>query len=168
MKTGNYLIAKYKKVLDSAEIFSHIGNNKITGGSMKENIAIKELENAKRKILQTHLKKEMLEEFDSIERAINILRGQQESAPLVSQAPGGPTPPASSLQGLVINAVVDLIHKRGRQVSNDEIINYLEEKQISLGSSKNKRGALASMLFKESNKSDGKIKQVERGKYYLK
>ena len=123
---------------------------------MKENIAITELENAKRRILQANLKKEVLEELESIEKAINVLKGQSGSSPTI-HALHAPLPPASSMQGLVINAIIELIHMKGRQVSNGEILSYLEEKQISLGKMKNKAAAL-----------DGKIKQVERGKYYLK
>jgi hypothetical protein len=132
---------------------------------MKHDIAVEELENAKRKILRENLKPDVLDKLESIEKAINILKGRDTSS---SRGEMPSMPPASSLQGLVVNAVVELIHKTGRQVRNEEILAYLDEKQITLGKAKNKNGALASILYQENKRTDGKIKQVSRGVYYIK
>ena len=76
---------------------------------------------------------------------------------------------SSSVRGRVIDAVVELVHKSGRQVTNKEIMAYvIEEKQLSLGNVKNKVTGLGAILSQESKKTTGRIKQVSRGVYDLK
>lgn len=133
---------------------------------MAQNIAVNELENARKKILREHLKKEVLEQLESIEKAIALLKSQQDVSASIS--PNSSALPATSLQALVVNAVVELIHRAGRPVRNEEILAFLDEKQITLGDAKNKNGALAGILFQENKRKDGKIKRVTRGTYHLK
>lgn len=133
-----------------------------------ENIALQELEKLKRKILQDHLDADTLAQFESIEKAINFLSGQQVLQPAVAPVADAPTLNGNSIQSLVVNYTLDLIRKQGRQVKNEEILAYLDEKQVNLGSSKDRRTALASILFSEVSKKDGKLKRVARGVYYIK
>ncbi len=73
-----------------------------------------------------------------------------------------------SIQGRVVNATIELIHKLGRQATNTEILNNLKEKNISLGEGKDKGAALASILFQEVSKKNGRLRKVARGVYDLK
>jgi hypothetical protein len=75
---------------------------------------------------------------------------------------------SSSVRGRVIDAVVELIHKEGRQVTNKEIMAYIEEKQLSLGNVKNRVTGLGAILNQEWKKSTGRIKQVTRGTWDIK
>ena len=76
---------------------------------------------------------------------------------------------SSSVRGRVIDAVLELIHRNGRQVTNKEILAYVtEEKQLSLGNVKNKVAGLGAMLSQECRKKSARIRQVSRGVYDLK
>ncbi len=74
----------------------------------------------------------------------------------------------SSVRGRIIDAVVELIHKNGRQVTNKEIMAYVEEKQLSLGNMKNRVTGLGAILGQEAKKTTARIKQVTRGVWDLK
>lgn len=76
---------------------------------------------------------------------------------------------SASVRGRVIDAVVELVEKTGRQVTNKEILAYVtEEKQLSLGNVKNKVTGLGAMLSQECAKTNARIRQVSRGVYDIK
>jgi hypothetical protein len=76
---------------------------------------------------------------------------------------------SSSVRGRVIDAVVELVQKEGRQVTNKEILAYVTEvKQLSLGNLKNKVTGLGAILSQEAKKKSGRIKQVSRGVWDIK
>lgn len=75
---------------------------------------------------------------------------------------------SSSVRGRIIDAVIELIHNSGRQVTNKEIMAYIEEKQLSLGNMKNRATGLGAILSQEAAKQSARIKQVTRGVWDLK
>jgi hypothetical protein len=75
---------------------------------------------------------------------------------------------SASVRGRVIDAVIELIHKVGRQVTNKEILAFIEEKQLSLGNVKNRTTGLGAILSQECAKSSARIRQVARGVYDVK
>lgn len=133
---------------------------------MNANIAIEELEKVRRKILEDNLPKEIMERLESIETAISTLKnGQQVSPrPLESDKP----PSFNSIHKVVVNAIVELIHQKQRHVKTSEIYEYLEQKQIILAEPENRSKALASILYQENKRPDGRIKWIQRGVYGLK
>jgi hypothetical protein len=74
----------------------------------------------------------------------------------------------SSISGRIVNAVIELIHKNGRQVRTEEILACIEEKKLSLGDTKNKEASLAAILSQEVAKKSARLRRVERGVYDLK
>ena len=94
-------------------------------------------------------------------RYIALKKGEsiKSSAHIVSTVSG-----SASIRGRVIDAVVELVQKCGRQVTNKEILAYvIEEKQLSLGNMKNKVSGLGAILNQESRKKTARIKKVTRG-----
>lgn len=134
---------------------------------MSANIAIEELENLKRKILQENLSKEIFEKLESLDSAIGILKGERRTSAHPNQS-SVVSSPLNSTHKIVVNAVAELINQKQRSVKTSEILNYLEEKQITLGNAESKSAALASILYHEKKRPDGKIKKVRRGVYGLK
>lgn len=57
-----------------------------------------------------------------------------------------PVASSSSISGRIVNAIIELIHKNGRQVRTEEILACIEEKKLSLGDTKNKEASLAAIL----------------------
>jgi hypothetical protein len=99
-------------------------------------------------------------------RYIALKKGEspRPSAHIVSGGSG-----SASVRGRVIDAVVELVQKNGRQVTNKEILAYvIEDKQLSLGNVKNKVTGLGAMLSQECAKKTARIRQVSRGVYDLK
>ncbi len=74
---------------------------------------------------------------------------------------------ASSVRRRVVNAAIELIHRTGHRVTNREILAYVEEKGLSLGSTKNKEASLAAILSQETAKKSARLRRVERGVYDL-
>jgi hypothetical protein len=74
----------------------------------------------------------------------------------------------SSISGRIVNAIVELIHQKGRQVRTDEILSWIDEKQLSLGQTKNREASLAAILSQEIVKKTARLRRVERGVYDLK
>lgn len=73
-----------------------------------------------------------------------------------------------SVTGRVVDATIELIHKVKKQVGNKEILDYLEEKGVSLGDTKNKQAMLAAILSQEVRKKSARLKKVTRGVYDIK
>lgn len=65
--------------------------------------------------------------------------------------------------GRIIDATIDLIHKLGRQAKNSEIMEYVKERQLTLGNTDNPDRMLAAILANEAKKKDGRIKSAARG-----
>jgi len=93
------------------------------------------------------------------------LRRGEVAIPLKQSAPQRISPGSASVRGRVIDAVLELIHKQGRQVTNKEILTFIEEKQLSLGNVKNKATGLGAILSQECAKKSARIRQVARGVY---
>ncbi len=110
--------------------------------------------------------KEIDEEGEAIRKLIAIWKGQpiSESTPTRAKILSN----TFSVRGRAVNAVIELIHKNGRQVTNDEILNFIEEKGISLGDTKDKQASLAAILSQETAKKSARLRRVARGVYDLK
>ena len=100
---------------------------------------------------------------DLLQRYIALKKGES-----IKSASTVPASQSSGIRGRIIDAVVELIHKNGRQVTNKEILAYVEEKQLSLGNMKNRVTGLGAILSQESKKNSARIKQVTRGVYDIK
>jgi hypothetical protein len=68
-----------------------------------------------------------------------------------------------TLQGSVVNNVIELIRRNGREVSNGEILEFLQEKGVDLGD--NEPVLLAAILRQEVNKKSARLVRVSRGLY---
>jgi hypothetical protein len=124
---------------------------------MNDGISLQQLEVEKKK-LEAQLK--LINEFIALKKGENP-RSSGHSSSVVSTS--------TSVRGRVIDAVVELVRNRGRQVSNKEILSYvLEEKQLSLGNMKNKVTGLGAILSQEAKKKTGRIRQVSRGVWDVK
>jgi hypothetical protein len=124
--------------------------------AMQEGITVQQLESELKKL---DAQRDLLVKYIALKKG-EVVKG--DHVPAV-QASGG-----SSVRGRIIDAVVELIHKNGRQVTNKEIMAYIEEKQLSLGNVKNRVTGLGAILNQESKKTTGRIKQVTRGTWDLK
>ncbi|MGD8306638.1 MAG: hypothetical protein PVF17_08290 [Ignavibacteria bacterium] len=78
------------------------------------------------------------------------------------------TPTSFSVAGRVVDSIIELIHNKSRQVSSKEILDYLEEKGVSLGDTKNKPATLAAILSQEVKKKGARLKKVARGVFDIK
>lgn len=78
------------------------------------------------------------------------------------------TPTSYSFRGRVVDAIIEFIHKTGRQVNSKEILDYLEQKGISLGNTKNKQASLAAILSAEIQKKSARLRKVARGVFDIK
>jgi len=112
------------------------------------------------------------QEKDALERLISIYEGQPVNDPLSSMSSSTnhhrSTPPSFSIRGRVVDSIIELIHKQGRQVSSREILENLEEKGISLGDTKNKPAMLAAMLSQETTKKSARLRKIARGVFDIK
>ena len=108
--------------------------------------------------------KELDEERDAIEKLIAIWRGQPAHSKLSSTI----TATSYSVRGRVVDAIIELIHKMGKQVGNKEILEHLAERGISLGDTKNKEASLAAILSQEVKKKSARLRKVARGVYDIK
>ncbi len=73
-----------------------------------------------------------------------------------------------SVRGRVVDGIIELIHSLGKQVGNKEILDYLNERKISLGDTKNKQAMLAAILSQEVKKNSARLRKVARGVYDIK
>jgi hypothetical protein len=111
--------------------------------------------------------KQLDEERETIQKLITIWKGRppRPISPIVS---GKSNSSSSSIRGRVVDAVIDLIHKVGRQVSNEEILVCVKEKGLSLGDTTNEQASLAAILSQEITKKSARLKRIARGMYDLK
>jgi len=106
-------------------------------------------------------------EKDALDRLIAIYEGSPVPANSTPQA-HRPAPTSFSVRGRVVDAIIELIHASGRQVSSKEILAYLEERGISLGDTKNKSAMLAAMLSQETTKKSARLRKIARGVFDIK
>jgi hypothetical protein len=122
------------------------------------------MENNSLEVLEKRLQ-EIEEEKEAILKLISIWKGQ----PVQTTATPKITATSYSITGRVVDATVELIHKLGKQVGNQEILDYVNEKGISLGNAKNKKAMLSALLSQEIRKKSGaRLRSVARGVYDLK
>lgn len=107
------------------------------------------------------------QEKEALDRLIAIYEGSPVPANSTPQA-HRPAPPSFSVRGRVVDAIVELIHASGRQVSSKEILAHLEERGMSLGNTKNKPAMLAAMLSQETTKKSARLRKVARGVFDIK
>ncbi|MGA2624796.1 MAG: hypothetical protein ABSF91_13130 [Bacteroidota bacterium] len=72
------------------------------------------------------------------------------------------------MSGRIIDATVELIHKLGRPVKNSEILEYVKEKQLTLGNADKPDRMLSAILANETKKKDARIKSAARGYWEIK
>jgi hypothetical protein len=120
------------------------------------------MENPYLQMLEEKLK-QLDEHRDALLKLISFERG--ETVPTRTSAP---VTSSSSISGRIVNAIIELIHKNGRQVRTEEILACIEEKKLSLGDTKNKEASLAAILSQEVAKKSARLRRVERGVYDLK
>ena len=119
---------------------------------MNEGITLQQLE---AELKQLDAQRELVLRYIALKKGGSI----KSSAHVAPEGSG-----SSSVRGRVIDAVVELVQKHGRQVTNKEILTYvLEDKQLSLGNVKNKVSGLGAILGQEAKKKSGRIRQVSRG-----
>jgi DNA replication protein DnaD len=113
------------------------------------------------KLKQVEEQREALLKLIALEKGHSTRTNQtiQTVAPLLT---------SSSVRGRIVDAIIEMIHARGRQVRSEEILAYIEEKQLSLGNTKNKDATLAAILSQEIAKKSARLRRVERGVYDLK
>ncbi|MGA9117614.1 MAG: hypothetical protein WB626_12645 [Bacteroidota bacterium] len=93
--------------------------------------------------------------------------GGETGALAVSVSP--PRPGSNTIRGRVVDATIELIHRMGRHVTNEEVLKFaVEEKGISLGDNKDKARALGAILSQECDKKSARLKRAARGVYDLK
>lgn len=116
--------------------------------------------------------KERLAELDKEREALSNLIALYEGEPIENnsspQSQHRITPTSFSVAGRVVDSIIELIHTKGRQVSSKEILEYLEQKGVSLGDTKNKPASLAAILSAEMKKKSGRLRKVARGIFDLK
>lgn len=119
---------------------------------MNEGITLQQLE---AELKQLDAQRELVLRYIALKKG-----GSVKSSSHVSSHNSG----SSSVRGRVIDAVLELVEKNGRQVTNKEIMSYvIEDKQLSLGNVKNKEAGLGAILSQEAKKKNGRVKQVSRG-----
>jgi hypothetical protein len=77
---------------------------------------------------------------------------------------------SSSISSIVIDAIIELVNLKGQPVSNKEILDYIEQKDISLGNTQDKATSLAAILSAEVRKQNGneRLIKVSRGIFDVK
>ena len=104
------------------------------------------------------------QEQEALERLIAVYEGQPVQSPSESRFPPlHHSVKSFSVSGRIVDAVIELIHKTGRQVGNKEILEYIEERGISLGDTQNKQATLAAVLSQEVAKKSARLRKVARG-----
>jgi hypothetical protein len=107
------------------------------------------------------------EQREALLKLIAIEKGELQAASSLASTPRPPIT-SSSVRGRIVDAIIELIHSKGRQVRTEEILAHIEEKQLSLGNTKNKEASLAAILSQEIAKKSARLRRVERGVYDLK
>jgi len=125
-----------------------------------------EMLEAQKKALQKELER-IQKELSLTEQMLAIKTGAPIKAEATADTQKQPT--SYSVRGRVVDAIIDLIHSIGRQVSNKEILEYLGGKKgVSLGDTKNKQSMLNAMLSQEIKKQTARLRKVARGIYDIK
>lgn len=119
--------------------------------------------------------------IDNLKKRLEIIDKEREMIlSLISFYEGNPsennlsqnnfkvTSTSHSVRGRVVDFTIELIHKNGRQVTNREILEYLEKKGVSLGNTKNKQTSLAAILSAEIKKKSARLRKITRGVFDLK
>jgi len=75
---------------------------------------------------------------------------------------------SNTIRGRVVDATIELIHKIDRHVTNEEVLQFVEEKKISLGNTGDKAHAIGAILSQECEKKSARLKRVARGVYDIK
>jgi hypothetical protein len=77
--------------------------------------------------------------------------------------------PSFSISGRVVDAAIELIHKLGRPVKNSEIMEFVKEKQLTLGDATDEGRTLAAILSQETRKKKNaaRLKKAARGYYEI-
>ncbi len=75
---------------------------------------------------------------------------------------------SNTIRGRVVDATIELIHRIGRNVTNEEVFEFVEEKKISLGNTTDKVHTIGAILSQECDKKSARLKRVARGVYDLK
>jgi hypothetical protein len=108
------------------------------------------------------------QEKEALERLIAVYEGNPIPVSSIAATSLRNPPTSFSVRGRVVDAIIELIHKQGRQVSNKEILEYLDDRGISLGDTKNKPAMLAAMLSQETAKKSARLRKVARGVFDIK
>ena len=75
---------------------------------------------------------------------------------------------SNTIRGQVVDATIELVHKIGRHVTNEEVLQFAEEKKIGLGNTTDKVRAIGAILSQECEKKSARLKRVARGVYDIK
>jgi hypothetical protein len=75
---------------------------------------------------------------------------------------------SNTIRGRVVDATIELIHKIDRHDTNEEVLQFVEEKKISLGKTEDKAHAIGAILSQECEKKSARLKRVARGVYDIK
>ncbi|MBI1806794.1 MAG: hypothetical protein HYR76_07075 [Ignavibacteria bacterium] len=109
------------------------------------------------------------QEEEALERLIAVYEGQPIDNSSIPKVPYKSITTSFSVAGRLVDSIVELIHQKGRQVSSKEILEYINEKGVSLGDTKNKPGTLAAILSQEvAKKGTARLRKVARGVFDLK
>lgn len=111
---------------------------------------------------------ELEKERDLLTQLIALHKGQPttESRTVSFSSPVGSQ--SNTIRGRVVDATIELIHKYGRNVSNEEVLKFVKEKKISLGNTEDESRAVGAILSQECEKKSARLKRVARGVYDIK
>jgi hypothetical protein len=76
-----------------------------------------------------------------------------------------PGPKSNTIRGRVVDATIELVHRNGQQVTNEEVLQFVNEKRIDLGKNVDKARAIGAILSQECEKKSAKLKRISRGVY---
>lgn len=125
------------------------------------------VETLKARLMELDKERELLLQLIEIRSGGGL--GVGESKPeVVFQSPVSQQKRSNTIRGRVVDATIELIHKLGRNVSNEEVLNFVEEKKISLGNTADKVRTIGAILSQECDKKSARIKRVTRGVYDIK
>ena len=72
-------------------------------------------------------------------------------------------PSSFSLSGRIVDAVIELVHKKGRPAKNSEIYEFLQKKGVPLGNADNPERMLSAILSNETKKKGARLRKAARG-----
>src|SRR5437879_9701173 len=68
-----------------------------------------------------------------------------------------PRPGSNTIRGRVVDAAIELVHMMSRNVSNEEVLEFVQKKGISLGTTTDEVRTIAAILSKECSKKSAKL-----------